>query len=133
MEQGIVDCLLLPLAASGSLSKNLFSWQHVHAATWEQFTFESVAELENLLCVRKDVSLTVRQLCNRQIAAIAVRDLGSAFAPCGRIENAVASGGMKSALLRTGCSADTSCMKARPSSRAIFGALLELLLLVEVD
>jgi hypothetical protein len=34
-----------PLAGSGSLSKNFFSWQRGHAATWEQRTFESVTEL----------------------------------------------------------------------------------------
>jgi hypothetical protein len=28
-----------PLAGSGSLSKNFFSWQRGHAATWEQRTF----------------------------------------------------------------------------------------------
>ena len=34
-----------PLAGSGSLSKNFFSWQRGDAATWEQRTFESVTEL----------------------------------------------------------------------------------------
>jgi hypothetical protein len=33
-----------PLAGSGSLSKNFFSWQRGYAATWEQRTFESVTE-----------------------------------------------------------------------------------------
>jgi hypothetical protein len=28
-----------PLAGSGSLSKNFFSWQRGYAATWEQRTF----------------------------------------------------------------------------------------------
>jgi hypothetical protein len=28
-----------PLASSGSLSKNFFSWQRGYAATWEQRTF----------------------------------------------------------------------------------------------
>jgi hypothetical protein len=31
-----------PLAGSGSLSKNFFSWQRGHAATWEQRTFAPV-------------------------------------------------------------------------------------------
>jgi hypothetical protein len=34
-----------PLAGSGSLSKNFFSWQRGYAATWEQRTFEVVTEL----------------------------------------------------------------------------------------
>ena len=34
-----------PLAGSGSLSKNFFSWQRGYAAAWEQRTFESVTEL----------------------------------------------------------------------------------------
>jgi hypothetical protein len=34
-----------PLAGSGSLSKNFFSWQRGDAATWEQRTFEVVTEL----------------------------------------------------------------------------------------
>ena len=31
-----------PLAGSGSLSKNFFSWQRGHAATWKQRTFAPV-------------------------------------------------------------------------------------------
>jgi hypothetical protein len=34
-----------PLADSGSLSKNFFSWQRGRAATWEQRTFEVVTKL----------------------------------------------------------------------------------------
>jgi hypothetical protein len=33
-----------PLAGSGSLSKNFFTWQRGYAATWEQRTFEVVTE-----------------------------------------------------------------------------------------
>jgi hypothetical protein len=33
-----------PLAGSGSLSKNFFTWQRGDAATWEQRTFEVVTE-----------------------------------------------------------------------------------------
>jgi hypothetical protein len=34
-----------PLAGSGSLSKNLFSWQRGHAATWEQRTFAPLRDV----------------------------------------------------------------------------------------
>ena len=34
-----------PLAGSGSLSNNFFSWQRGHAATWEQRTFAPLRDV----------------------------------------------------------------------------------------